>query len=174
MSAPRVLIAYASKNGGTAGIAQTIADTLRGHGLVADVRSARHPGDLDDYDAVILGGALYMGRWHRHARSFARHYATRLSDRPVWLFSSGPLDGSADEHDIPPVRSAARAMEFLHARGHATFGGCLTPDAKGFIAKQMAKTKFGDYRNTERIVAWADAIAAELACLAPQGAVAAS
>lgn len=92
---------------------------------------------------------------HRHADVLARI--------PVWLFSSGPLDDSADEREIPPVSQAAEAARRLRARGHVTFGGRLTDDANGFVAKTTVRNGGGgDFRNAERIAAWARAIAAEL------------
>lgn len=160
---PRVLVAYGSKNGGTAGIAGIIGTTLKGYGLAADVRPAGAVRSVDGYDAVIIGGALYANHWHREARRFVRRYATLLLGRPVWLFSSGPLDDSADTTDIPPVPQAAEAARLLQVRQHVTFGGQLTAGAKGFIARAMARNgRGGDFRNPERIRSWTRSIAAIL------------
>jgi menaquinone-dependent protoporphyrinogen oxidase len=160
---PRVLVAYGSKNGGTAGIAGIIGTTLQEYGLAADVRPAAAVRSVDGYSAVIIGGALYANHWHREARRFARRYATPLLGRPVWLFSSGPLDDSADTTDIPPVPQAAEAARLLQVRQHVTFGGQLTDSAKGFIARAMARNgRDGDFRNPERIRSWTRSIAATL------------
>jgi menaquinone-dependent protoporphyrinogen oxidase len=159
----RVLVAYGTKNGSTAGIAEIIGTTLLEEGIAADVRPAGQVDSVAGYDAVVLGGALYAGQWHRDARRFARRHAKNIETRPVWLFSSGPLDGSADSTDIPPVPQAARAVTSLHARAHVTFGGQLTEAAKGFIAKAIVrKGHGGDFRNPQRIQAWSRGIAAEL------------
>lgn len=158
----RVLVAYGTKRGSTAGIADIIGETLREDGIEADVLPAGRAGEVATYDAVVLGGALYAMRWHRDARRFARHHAKEIGQHPVWLFSSGPIDHSAEERDIPPVKSTAAAMKQLHARGHVTFGGRLDAGARGFIASRMAKNTNGDFRNPERIKAWAHGIATEL------------
>ena len=163
MSARRVLVAYGTRNGSTAGIATMIAAALRGDDIAVDVRPATEVRDVSGYDAVVLGGALYAGRWHTDARRFARRHATALRGRPVWLFSSGPLDNTADTIDIPPVRQAAQAAEMLSARGHVTFGGQLTPDARGFIARSMVRNgRGGDFRNPQRVAEWSLKIAADL------------
>lgn len=94
---------------------------------------------LDGYDAVFIGGALYAGRWHRDARRFVKRHPGALRERPVWLFSSGPLDGSAIEA-IPPVPQVQELPTRIGARGHVTLGGRLPADAKGFPASAMAKT----------------------------------
>jgi menaquinone-dependent protoporphyrinogen oxidase len=165
----RVLVAYGTKNGSTAGIAYMIATALIEEGASAEVRPADEVGSVEEYDAVILGGALYAGRWHRDARRFARRHAKALQGRPVWLFSSGPLDTSADTTEIPPVAQAARAAQQLGARQHVTFGGRLTDQAKGFIARSMVRNGHGgDFRNPARVDAWSRSIMARLRATAPR------
>ncbi len=53
-------------------------------------------------------------------------------------------------------------MQRIGTVDHATFGGRLTADAKGFLASAMAKKRSGDWRNQERIRAWAGGIARAL------------
>lgn len=158
----RALVVYGSKRGGTEGIAETIADELTRQGVDADVRPAEAARSLDGYDGVVIGGALYATIWHKSARRFVRRHARELRDRPVWFFSSGPLDDSATESEIPPIKSVKRFMDRVGAQGHMTFGGRLAPDAEGFIAHSMAKEHAGDWRDEAQIRAWADAIAAAL------------
>ena len=155
----RVLIAFGSKRGGTAEIARAIAEALRDRGFEVDCVRAAEVRDVSRYDAVLVGGALYMYRRVREARRFVRRHADGLRTRPTWMFSSGPLDASAGAAELPPVRGVAAMMALVNARGHATFGGRLTPDAKGFPAAAMAKTQAGDWRDWDRIRAWAHATA---------------
>lgn len=163
MTTPRVLVTYGTKNGSTAEIAEWIGDALRQYGIQADVRNATEVRDIDPYDAVVLGGALYAGRWHREARRFVRRHDRVLVDRPVWLFSSGPLDASANERNVPAAPGVHRIAVRLDVREHTTFGGRLQEGAKGWIAGRiLASGKGGDYRDPERIRAWARDIAAEL------------
>lgn len=161
----RVLVTYGSKMGGTKGIAETIAETLESRGLGVQVKSVRSVSgeDLEASDAVVVGGALYAYRWYRPARRFVKRNKAALSERPVWLFSSGPLDNSASEKEIPPVRQAQKLMDLVGARGHMTFGGRLPADAKGFPASAMAKKQAGDWRDPAQIRTWAEKIAADLA-----------
>ncbi|NKZ07456.1 flavodoxin domain-containing protein [Actinomadura latina] len=158
----RVLVAYASERGGTAEIAGWAGTTLRRMGAEADVRPAAEVTALDGYDAVIVGGALYMGRWHRDARHFVRRHAAALARLPVWLFSSGPLDRTAEKGEIDPVRGVAKLARRVDARGHATFGGRLDADAKGLLAAKIAQQSGGDYRDRDQIAEWAAGIAREL------------
>jgi len=155
----RVLIAYGSKRGGTQGIAERVGEAIARRGVDVTVRAVEDVRSVAEYDAVVVGGALYAMRWPRSARRFVRRERVRLQHVPVWFFSSGPLDDSAREAEIPPVRQVRALMTKVGARGHATFGGRLTADAKGFPASAMAKTKAGDWRDDEMIDAWAVAVA---------------
>ena len=159
----QVLVTYGSKRSGTAGLATMLGDALAEAGFTAVVTPARDVGDLADFDAVIVAGALYANRWHRHARRFVRRNTSALRDRRVWLVSSGPLDDSAARLDIAPTKQVAKLMDRVGARGHVTFGGTLAADAKGFPARAMAKTKAGDWRDPEHVRRWVASIAPELA-----------
>ena len=158
----RALVAYGSKRGGTAGLAQMIGDALSAHGVDTDVRPAREVSTLDPYAAVVVAGALYMNRWHRDARRFVRRHADALRVRTVWLVSSGPLDDSAAAGQLPSVPTVARLAALVGARGMQTFGGRLAADATGFPAKAMAKTRAGDWRDAGNVERFAADVAAEL------------
>jgi menaquinone-dependent protoporphyrinogen oxidase len=157
-----ILVTFGSKRGGTAGLADMVADGLRQEGFTVDVTPARAVKDVDDYQAVIVGGALYAFRWHRDARRFVKRHTRELRQRPTWLFSSGPLDESAAEKDIEPVKGVKALMDRVHAMGHMTFGGRLAADAKGFPAGAMAKKNSGDWRDPEQVRKWTHQVATHL------------
>ncbi|MER5281160.1 hypothetical protein ABT025_36290 [Streptomyces sp. NPDC002809] len=100
----------------------------------------------------MLGGALYAGRWNGNATRCARREAEQLRHRSVRLFSSGPVDSSAEQRDIPPVHGVARCMKRLDAQEHITFGGVLAAETPGRVARALVRHgKGGDFRNPERI-----------------------
>lgn len=158
----QVLVTYGSERGGTAGIAETLAAAIHEHDFDVDVRPVNRVRDVSGYDAVVVGGALYAGRWHREARRFVRRHRAPLGHQMVWMFSSGPLDGSAATDDIPPVPGVRALMEAVGARGHVTFSGSLSPDVKGFLASRKARRQAGDWRDDEHIIGWGHQIAAAL------------
>ncbi|KUF12891.1 flavodoxin domain-containing protein [Streptomyces silvensis] len=158
-----VLVAYGSTYGSTAELAQAVGSALGKAGLSAHVRSADEVRDLTPYDAVVVGGALYAGRWQRDARRFARRHRRVLSRLPLWLFSSGPLDASASQRDLPPPRSVRRLTHRLGAREHVTFGGRLDERARGRMARMIVRAgRGGDFRDFDAVSAWASGIAREL------------
>ena len=158
----RVLTVSGSTRGGTEGLAHLVADDLRDEGVNVDLLPPSQVKNPDDYNAVVVGGALYSSRWHRQARQFVRQHTGELRQRPTFFFSSGPLDDSASRSTIPPVRQVKALMGRVSARDHMTFGGRLARDATGFAASAVAKKNSGDWRDAAQVQAWAKSIAAQL------------
>jgi menaquinone-dependent protoporphyrinogen oxidase len=157
----RVLVAYATKLGSTREIAETMAHVLRDNGHAAVALPVREVQSLAEYDAVVLGSALYAAYWQRDARRFAERFHEDLKARPLWLFSGGPLDRRLARADQPITPHGAQITEGLGARGHRTFGGRLSPDAD--VDPQILQThRMGDFRDWQRIVEYAYRIAREL------------
>ncbi len=166
-----LLLTFGSKRGGTEGIAHQLADALRGEGHTVELQEPGRVQGLRGYDAVIVGGALYAGRWQRDARRFVLRHDPALRRIPVWFFSSGPLDDSAERAAIAPTPQVQDLMDRVGAQGHATFGGRLAPDARGFPASAMARKRAGDWRSSEHIRFWAREIAEALPHATPRAVV---
>lgn len=153
----RVLVVYGSKRGGTEGLARVVAEGLTAAGHTVEVLPAGKQFDsLERWDAVVVGGALYMFFWHRDARRFVRRHLEELQQMPVWFFSSGPLDDSARGHEVPPTAPVARLAKLSGAQGHITFGGRLLPDAKTALASR------GDFRDLPTARAWGQDVGEQL------------
>jgi menaquinone-dependent protoporphyrinogen oxidase len=165
----RVLVTAASRHGATRGIAEAIARRIpecpagREAGLTAvSLPADRHP-DPAPYTAVVLGSAVYAGRWLDPARDYASAHAATLRDRPVWLFSSGPIGQppypQEDPYDALPLAA------LTGARGHAVFAGRLEPGLLSFPERAMVtamRAPVGDFRDWDAVARFADAIAADL------------
>jgi menaquinone-dependent protoporphyrinogen oxidase len=166
-AAVHVLVAFACQNGSTAGIAETIATELRTSGLEADCRPAAAVTDLDPYDAVVLGSGVFLARRASDGGGFIARHAGALARRPVWLFSSGPIgsvDNGARDDPLggePPVVRVAHA---IGARGAARFGTATLR-----VAAHDGGLPLGDWRDLERVRAWARTIGAELVRAEPAG-----
>jgi len=109
-----VLVAYASKRGSTAEIAETVAATLRREGLGVCLERCEAVQSLDNYDAVVLGSAVYMKRWQGDARHFLKKHRKALKQMPFWVFSSGPVgDPAKDNPDwIEPPKLAEKVEDW--------------------------------------------------------------
>lgn len=125
----RVLVAVASRHGGTDGIARALAAAVQrtfdtsGVEAEVDCTSLVDVPSVERYDAVVLGSAVYMGRWLSTARRFVDAHAAELAVRPTWLFSSGPI-GSPQKPTDDAV-DVAHLVDITRARAHETFPGRL-------------------------------------------------
>ena len=160
--AARILVAYATKHGSTREIAEVIGQELRDAGAEVDVVAAHAVVDVDPYDAVVLGSALYAAHWRREANRFVARHLAMLQDRPVWLFSSGPLDRSADASRLPVTAQVAATTDPIGPRDHQTFGGRLLADTPGMDPRILATHPVGDFRDWTAIRAWAVGISREI------------
>ncbi|RXE56594.1 protoporphyrinogen oxidase [Methanoculleus taiwanensis] len=170
----KVIVLYASRYGSTKEIAEFIAETFRRQGVAADARSVGAAPRLDDYDAVVIGSAVYMGHWMGDAVEFVRQNRAALADRPVWLFSSGPLQlgqevTSTEDPGLEP-KEIGEFREAIHPRDHRVFFGALDPAKLGFSHRLIRKLPAGrdllpegDFRNWDDIEAWTGGILRALA-----------
>ena len=162
-----VLVAYASKHGSTVEIAEVIADKLRESGLGVDCVPVEYVSDLEPYQAVVLGSAIYLGRWRGDATHFLHTHATELSQRPLWVFSSGPI-GDPEEFGDEAWREpnpVLGELEHLGVRDHVVFGGRVPTDPHGPIEHAMAENtpwQYRDLRDWAQIRTWAAKIGEEL------------
>jgi menaquinone-dependent protoporphyrinogen oxidase len=162
-----VLVAYSSKRGSTAEIAETLAATLRREGFGVCLEPAEEVRSLESYDAVVLGSAVYMKRWRGEAKHFLKKHRKALRQMPFWVFSSGPVGDPANDNPdwIEPPKLAEKVEE-LGGRGHVVFGGRVPLEPRGMMEKAMAEgisEQFRDRRDWDEIRAWAQQIAHQLA-----------
>ena len=159
-----ILVAYASKHGGTEGIATAIAARLQERGLESVARPVQVIDELPEVRAVVLGSGVYAGSWLVDATAFAERHTETLTGVPVWLFSSGPLGEQVVDDEEQP-RQLADLRRRLSPRGHETFFGALDRSKLSFTERMIVKAvkaPDGDFRDWDAIAAWADAIADEL------------
>jgi len=165
----KILVTYASKYGSTKEIAEKIGEVLRQEGLPADVLPVDGIRDLNPYKAIILGSAVYIGKWQKEAVKFLQDNEKIMADRPVWLFSSGPtgegdpvklLEGWRLPAELQPVADRIQPHDIT------VFHGYINPDKLNFIEKwsikSLVKKPFGDFRDWDAIVIWAIMIAVTL------------
>jgi menaquinone-dependent protoporphyrinogen oxidase len=160
----KILVAYATRHGSTAEIAERIAADLRGAGHQVDVVVAEPDRWVDDeHDAYIVGCAVYLGNWLRAGRRFLSDNATVLRSRPLWLFSSGPL--GEDNSASIEAKHVEQLVATTNARGHTVFGGRLRDGDTGGLERVVARAvraPFGDFRDWEAVDEWAAGINAAL------------
>jgi menaquinone-dependent protoporphyrinogen oxidase len=157
-----VLVASSSKHGATDELARRLAATMSEQGLAVEVRRMADVDTVFPYHALVLGSAVYMGRWTPEARAFVEEHEGGIVTRPTWLFSRCPMGRR------PPGATHGDA-QFPHttqARGHHLFGGRLVTSSLGLRERAFARllhVPAGDFREWAAAAAWATAIARTLA-----------
>jgi menaquinone-dependent protoporphyrinogen oxidase len=163
-----VLITYASKYGATAEIAEKIGEVLQQAGLSAEAKPADDVRDLSAYQAVILGSAVYAGKWRKQAVKFLKANSKTLAAKPVWIFSSGPTGKGDPVELLNGWRYPAKIQTYIDQikpRDLTVFHGNIDVEKINAIERQMIKTvkaQTGDFRDWTAIQSWAKGIADNL------------
>jgi menaquinone-dependent protoporphyrinogen oxidase len=147
-----VLVAYATRAGSTREVAEAVAAELRSHGVDARLQTACEVTDLAPYDAVVLGGALYVGRWHRDARRFLKRHRSQLDRLPLAVFALGPQSLEPDQVE-QSRKQLERAVASVRPIATAVFGGVVDPASLPFPFNRMPAS---DARDWDAIRAWSD------------------
>jgi menaquinone-dependent protoporphyrinogen oxidase len=164
--AAQILVAYASKTGSTAEIAQAVGKELQSAGYSTDVAEMKAVSSLADYHAVVIGGPLYMGKVVGDVGKFVGRHHEVLSKIPVAAFTVGITPVSKDPVQI------GNAMKLLHSSlaplqpvSESVFAGRVDPKKLSFIQRkmtEMAKSPVGDFRDWEAIARWARELPAKM------------
>jgi menaquinone-dependent protoporphyrinogen oxidase len=153
-----ILIAYGTKHGSTREVADSLAYALCEHDLKVTTLPAAQVNDLSPYDAVVIGGSLYTGRWHPDALDFLKRHRGVLETMPIAVFAMGPR--TMDTKDV--AQSRAQLDRGLAKVSGVTpfavtiFGGVLDPRKLRFPFNRMPAS---DARDWDAVHAWADDIA---------------
>jgi menaquinone-dependent protoporphyrinogen oxidase len=158
----RVLVAYASRTGSTAEIAQAISEQLCAMGWNVDLEEVQAVRSLDDFEAVVLGSAIRYGQWLPEMSKFVQAQRKALGRLPVAMFTAHmqALD------DTPAsVQTRTAYTRDIHAwitpRAEAFFAGKIDLQTLSFferMAVKMVRSPIGDKRDWPRIQAWANSL----------------
>jgi menaquinone-dependent protoporphyrinogen oxidase len=149
-----ILMAYGSKHGSTQEVAHAVAEELQAHGVDVETLPAREVEDLRPYAGVVVGGSIYMGRWHADAIGLLERHTNALSELPVAVFGMGPR--TVEQHDVESAmaqlrRSLAKVPE-VEPTAVAVFGGVINPRSLRFPFSRMPAS---DARDWDAIRSWA-------------------
>jgi menaquinone-dependent protoporphyrinogen oxidase len=155
----KILVAYATKAGSTAEVAEAIGQELREAGAEVEVSQAKNVKHVSPYKAVIIGSAIRMGKWVSEATEFVEENRGALSQVPVAYFvvcMTMKDDTEENRHTVEayldPVRELVEPVDI------GLFAGAMDYNKLSFGARTIAKAikvSEDDWRDWEAIRAWA-------------------
>ena len=163
----KILVAYASRAGSTAGVAEAIGVTLAESGAQVEVRPMKDVKDLAPYRAVVAGSAIHGGRWLPEAMQFMQTHQATLAQKPFAAFlvcmTLAMSNDKYREHVadwLEPVRALVRPVSeglfagALDISKIPSFGDRL----KFRLSVVFGVWSEGDHRDWNAIRAWAESI----------------
>ena len=165
--AERILVAYATRYGSTAEVAEAIGDELRKAGVEVDVLPVGEVQDLSPYRAAVIGSPIYMGKWLPDAQVFVERHQQHLRAIPVAYFAvgitvadGGPEDLRKAEASMDQVRMLVTPVDIGIFPGKLESGLLSLPDHTIF---KLIQTEEGDFRDLDGVRAWTQALRPKVA-----------
>jgi menaquinone-dependent protoporphyrinogen oxidase len=167
----KILVAYATAGGSTAGVAEAIGQALTECGAQVDVRPMREVQDLTPYRAVVAGSAIQEGKWLPDAMRWMQMHRSTLAQKPFAAFLVCMTMAARNESYrkyVPTWMEPVRVLVRPVSEGY--FAGSLdlakVPSLKtrlGFlISVKLGVWATGDHRDWDVIRTWARALAPKL------------
>jgi len=158
----RILIAYGSRCGSTAGVAEAIGQVLLKAGAEVDVRSVKDVNDLSPYQAVITGSAIRMSKWLPETVEFIKIHQNTLSRLPVAYFAVclTMKDDTAENRckGLGFLDPVCKQFPQVKPVDIGLFAGAVDYKKLSLAYSLILKLKGapeGDFRNWETIRTWA-------------------
>ncbi len=162
----KILVAYATRTGSTAEVADAIARRLCEAGLSAEVRPVAEVAILEGYSGAVLGSAVRYSTWLLEMTDFIAANRGALAAMPVAFFTMHILALGDDPAAVAErLKYTAQARQAVTPVDEAFFAGKIDPTRLSLfdrLAVRLVKSPVGDRRDWIRIGEWAAALAAKL------------
>jgi menaquinone-dependent protoporphyrinogen oxidase len=166
----KILVAYDTDHGATSTIADTIAKVMCEQGFMVDLKLAHKVKDVSSYDALMIGTPIYYGSWLSGVMNFLKKYEQSIAAKPHVLFvnctylkeDTEEIRNKVMELWVTPILAKYPAIKPLDI---GLFGGKILLEELyplEYILMKLMKYKDGDFRDYEKIGAWAESMAATL------------
>jgi len=168
MGGKKILVAYDTKYGSTATVAERIGDVLCEEGFQVDIKLARNveSSELAGYDGVIVGSGIIMEVWYPEALMFIYNNEDVLATKSVAYFivcitmreDTEERRERATAHYIEPLYNLFSTI--VPDAEPGLFGGALDYDKLYFFDWLAMMLFFGpdyndDWRDFDKVAQWA-------------------
>ena len=163
----RILVAYATRYGSTAEVAEAIGEELRRSGADVDVRPVSEVRDLSPYRAAVIGSPIYMGKWLPEPQVFIEKNQNHLRTIPVAYFAVGLTVTDRSPEILRKAEASMDAVRMLvNPVEVGIFPGRLESSGLSFTDRtivKMIRATTGDFRDWGAVRAWAQAVHLKIA-----------
>jgi len=155
----KVLVAYATRAGSTAGVAERVAEVLNRSGFATEAVSTKEARDVGSYDAVVVGSCVRAGKLMPDLLKFLDKNKAVLETKPFAAFIVCLAMKDGDEKDRTTAGSYLDPLRLrVKPASEGLFAGAYDPEKLGFAVRQvmkMIKAPPGDFRRWDQVEAWA-------------------
>lgn len=122
----KVLVLYGTTEGQSARVAEFIMNVLREHGHQVETVNVKESPDtaVDDFDGVIIGASIHMGKHDKHVVEFVQENRETLKRVPS-AFYSVSLAAHGDTDEAEDYVEQFEKQTRWHPAKVALFGGAL-------------------------------------------------
>lgn len=158
MEKNRVLVAYGSKSGSTAEIAEFMASELVKKGFTVDLVPAKDVKSVDEYRTVIVGGPIWAGSWPGTVTGFIKKNRDRLKGKKVAYFLTClSLTEEKEENRKTEEKYLEKERTMLTPVSEGRFAGKMDSGKLNFFLRFMMKrmkAEDADHRDWDKIRDW--------------------
>ncbi|NTV89339.1 MAG: flavodoxin [Clostridiales bacterium] len=128
------LIAYSTKHGFTKKCAEALAEKMQENTTLCNLDKDRVK--LDQFDKVIVGGSVYMGKMRKAAAEFCANNLEALKGKKLGLFICGMAEGTEADKELE--NSFPREL-LERAAAKEVLGGAFEFEKMGFFERIIIK-----------------------------------
>ncbi len=156
----KTLIVYATKYGSTEKCAKYLQKQLPGEAVLYCVQKKDPIPELESFDAVVLGGAIYVGRLQKPMRQFITQNTDALLKQKLGLF----FVGATPDEKAADIWKNFPGPLLRHASVKETFGGEVQTDRLTFFDRKIMSfvQKNGEFHMPEILYSNIEKFAAQI------------
>jgi menaquinone-dependent protoporphyrinogen oxidase len=112
------LLVYGTRTGTTVKTAELIANVLRQEGFTVRIINAKNEKiqSISEYELIIVGSGIQMGRWTKEPEQFLRRFQHDLSTKRLALFVSCGAAHPLDDSNDPAQEQADACKKYLESK----------------------------------------------------------
>ena len=144
----KIALVYCSTHGCVKKSALHLSELLNSSNVQLIDLKTKPQVNVNDFDAIILGGSIHAGRIQRHVTHFCKTQLHALLERPIGLFICCMFEGDTA---LEQFANAFPAPLRDHAVAHGLFGGEFDFEKMNIFEKAIVKQVAGVEKSISQI-----------------------